>query len=73
LDVIVGESSSIFKLLSGEDESLLIWGNSFLILDLCFDVLNGICWLDIKGDGLTGESFDEDLHTTSKSKDKMEG
>jgi len=73
LDVVVGESSSIFKLLSGEDESLLIWGNSFLILDLGFDVLNGVCWLDIKGDGLTGESLDEDLHTTSKSKDKMEG
>jgi len=73
LDVVVGESSSIFKLLSGEDESLLIWGNSFLILDLCFDVLNCVCWLDIKGDGLTGESLDEDLHTTSKSKDKMEG
>jgi len=72
LDVVVGESSSIFKLLSGEDESLLIWGNSFLILDLGFDVLNGVCWLDIKGDGLTGESLDKDLHTTSKSEDEME-
>ena len=72
MDVVVGESSSIFKLLSGEDESLLIWGNSFLILDLGFDVLNGVCWLDIKGDGLTGESLDKDLHTTSKSEDEME-
>merc|ERR1712153_141537 len=72
LDVVVGESSSIFKLLSGEDESLLIWRNSFLILDLGFDVLNGVCWLDIKGDGLTGESLDKDLHTTSKSEDEME-
>jgi len=72
LDVVVLESSAILKLLSGEDESLLIWGNSFLILDLGFDVLNSVCWLDIKGDGLASESLDEDLHSTSKSEDKME-
>ena len=72
LDVVIREGSSIFELLSGEDKSLLIWGNSFLVLDLCFDVLNGVCWLDIEGDGLSSKSFDEDLHTTSKSEDKME-
>ena len=72
MDVVVGEGSSILKLLSGEDESLLIWRNTFLILDLSLDVLNSVCWLDIKGDGLTGQGLDEDLHTTSKSKDEME-
>ena len=72
LNVVVGESSSVFKLLSGEDESLLIWWDSFLVLDLGFDVLDGVCWLDIKGDGLTGQGLDKDLHTTSKSKDEME-
>jgi len=73
LDVVIGESSSIFELLSSEDESLLIWRDSFLVLDLCLDVLNSICWLDIEGDGLSSESLDEDLHTTSKSEDEMEG
>ena len=34
LDVVVGESSAILKLLSSEDESLLIGGNTFFILDL---------------------------------------
>ena len=34
LDVIIGKSSSIFELLSSEDQSLLIWGNTFFILDL---------------------------------------
>ena len=34
LDVVVGEGSSVFELLSSEDESLLIGGNTFLILDL---------------------------------------
>jgi len=60
-------------LLSSKNESLLIWGNSFLILDLGFDVLDSVCWLDIKGDGLTSESLDKDLHTTSKSEDEMKG
>ena len=73
LDVVVGKSSSILKLLTSEDKSLLIWWNTFLILDLSLDVLNGVSWLDIKGDGLTGEGLDEDLHTSSKSEDEMEG
>jgi hypothetical protein len=34
LDVVIRESSSIFELLSSEDESLLIWGNTFFILNL---------------------------------------
>jgi len=72
LDVVVGESSSILELLSSEDESLLIGRNSFLVLDLGLDVLNGVGWLDIEGDGLSSESLDEDLHTTSESEDEME-
>ena len=42
LDVVVLESSSIFKLLTSEDKSLLIWGNTFLVLDLGFDVFNSV-------------------------------
>jgi len=72
LDVVVLESTSILKLLSGEDESLLVWGDSFLILNLGLDVLNGVGLLDIEGDSLTSEGLDEDLHTTSKSEDEME-
>jgi len=72
LDVVIRKSSAVFELLSSEDESLLIWGDSLLVLDLSLDVLNGVCWLDIEGDGLASESLDEDLHTTSKSQDEME-
>ena len=32
LDVVVGESSAILELLTSEDESLLIWRDSFLFL-----------------------------------------
>jgi hypothetical protein len=73
LDVVVRKGSAILTVITGENESLLIWWDTFLILDLSFDVLDGVCWFDIKGDGLTSESLDEDLHTTSKSEDEMEG
>merc|ERR1712199_99300 len=72
LDVVIGESSAVFELLTSEDKSLLVWRNTFFVLDLGFDVLNGVSWLNIKGNGLTSEGLDEDLHTTSESKNKME-
>jgi hypothetical protein len=71
LDVIVRESSSIFELLSGKDESLLIRRNTFLILNFCLDILNGVRGLNIKSNGLSSQSLDEDLHTTSKSEDQV--
>ena len=62
LDVVVREGSAVFELLSSEDESLLIWGDSLLVLDLGLDVLDGVGGLHIKSDGLSGQSLDEDLH-----------
>ena len=53
LDVVIRESSTVFKLLSGEDESLLIWGNTFFILNLSFDVFDGVSRLDVKGNCFT--------------------
>merc|ERR1712121_479534 len=73
LDVIVGESSSIFKLLSGKDQSLLIWGDSFLVLDLGLHILKGVGRLNLKSDGLASQCLDEDLHTSSQSKNQMQG
>ena len=72
LDVVVREGSAILELLSSENESLLVWGNTLLVLDLGLDILDGVSRLDVEGDGLTGEGLDEDLHTTSKSEDEME-
>jgi hypothetical protein len=71
LDVVVGEGSAIFELLSSEDESLLIRGNTFLVLDLSLDVLNGVWGLNVESDGLSGKSLNENLHTTSESEDQM--
>jgi len=72
LNVVVGECSSILELLASKDESLLIGGNAFLVLDLCFDVVNSVRWLDVKGDGLSSESLHEDLHTSTKSENQVQ-
>merc|ERR1712025_311853 len=73
LDVVVGESSSVLQLLASEDQPLLIWGDSLLVLDLGLDVLNGVGWFNLQGDGLTGEGLDEDLHASPESEHKVEG
>jgi len=59
-------------LLSSEDESLLIGRDAFLVLDLSFDVLNGVRWLNVEGDGLASQSLHEDLHSTSQSENQVE-
>ena len=73
LDVVVGQSAAIFQLLSGKDKTLLVRWDSFLVLDLGLDVLDGIGRLNLKSDGLSGEGFNKDLHTTPQTKNKMEG
>ena len=55
LDVVIGKSTSIFKLLAGEDQTLLVRRNAFLVLDLALDVVDGIRRLHLKGDRLTGD------------------
>merc|ERR1712117_792188 len=71
LDVVVRKSSSILKLLSSKDQPLLVWGNSLLVPDLGLDILNGVRWLNLKGDGLASEGLDKDLHSSPQSEHKM--
>lgn len=42
LDVVIGESSAIFELLASEDQSLLIWWNAFLVLNLALNIVNSV-------------------------------
>ena len=73
LDVVVRQGASVFELLAGEDEALLIGRDALLVLDLCLHVLDGVGLLDIEGDGLASKGLDEDLHTTTESEDQVEG
>merc|ERR1712179_855518 len=72
LNVVVAEGTSVLELLSSEDQPLLIWGDSLLILDFCFDILDGIRRLDLKGDGLAGQGLHEDLHTSTETEYQVE-
>jgi len=62
LDVIVRKGAPVLELLSGEDQTLLVRGNSLLVLDLGLDIVDRIGGLDLKGDGLARKGLDEDLH-----------
>merc|ERR1719158_1030026 len=62
LNIIVRQSPAILKLLSSKDQSLLVWRDSLLVLDLGLDILDGVTWLDLEGDGLSREGLHEDLH-----------
>jgi hypothetical protein len=70
---VIGKGSTVFQLLSGENESLLIRGNTLLVLDLALDIIDGIGGLDFEGNGLSSQGLDKDLHTSSQSEDKVEG
>merc|ERR1712114_6628 len=71
LDVVIRQSPSVLELFASEDQSLLVWRNAFFVLDLSFDVLNGVRRLNLEGDSLTGQCLHEDLHTSSKPEDKV--
>ena len=42
LNVVVRKGAAILELLSSENQTLLVWGNAFLVLDLLLDILNGV-------------------------------
>ena len=72
LNVVIGQGPAVFKLLSSEDEALLIGRNAFLVLDLSLDILDGVSGLNVQSDGLASQSLHEDLHSTTKPEDQVE-
>jgi hypothetical protein len=64
LNRIILKSVSIFQLFSSKDKSLLIWRNSFFVLNLRFNIFNSISWLNFKGDAFPSQGFHEGLQKT---------
>jgi hypothetical protein len=50
LNVVIRERTTVFELLSGEDQTLLIRRDAFLVLNLRLDVVDGVGRLDFEGD-----------------------
>jgi len=67
LDVVVRESTAIFQLFSCKYQPLLVGWDTFFVLDLGLDVLDGVRGLHLQGDGFASESFDKNLHSSSQS------
>jgi len=42
LDVVIGKCTSVLKLLTSEDKSLLVWRDALLVLDLGLDIVDGV-------------------------------
>jgi len=62
LDVVVAESATVFELLARKDQTLLVGGDTFLVLNLGLDIIDGVRGLDLEGDGLARKGLDENLH-----------
>ena len=72
LDVVVGQSAAVLKLLACEDQALLVRWNTLLVLNLGLDIVDRVRRLNLKSNGLAGECLDEDLHATTQTEDEME-
>ena len=72
-NVVVGDGSAIVELLSCENEALGISWDAFFVLDLGFDALDGVSCFNIEGNCLASEGLHEDLHTSPKSEDQVDG
>ena len=59
LDIIIRESAAILQLLASEDQSLLVWGNALLVLDLRLYIVDSIARFHLKGDGFTRQGLDK--------------
>lgn len=74
MSTTIGERTAVLESFSSEDETLSIKGYSLLVLYLAgLDVIDGVGGLDLESDRLACEGFDEHLHPSTETKDKMEG
>ena len=58
LNVVVGESATVFELLARKDKTLLVRWNAFLVLDLGLHIVDGVRGLNLQRDGLACERLD---------------
>ena len=62
LDVVIAQGPAVLKLLTSENQALLVRWDTLLVLNLSLDILDRVGSLNVEGDSLAGESLNEDLH-----------
>ena len=55
LNVVIGESPTVFKLFAGKDQTLLVRRDALFILDLALYVIDSIARLYLKSDCLASD------------------
>jgi hypothetical protein len=71
LNVVVGQCPTILQLLPSKDQTLLVRGDTLLVLDLRLHIINCVRRLHLQSDGLPREGLDEYLHTATESEHKV--
>ena len=61
LNVVVAQGTSIFELLAGKNQALLIGWNALLVLNLGLDIIDRVGRFDVQRDGLARQRLDENL------------
>jgi len=62
LNVVIRERTAIFELFACKDETLLVWRDASVVLNLGLDVCNGVRWFSLERHGLAGKGLHKDLH-----------
>ena len=62
LNVVVIQSASVLELLAGKDQSLLVRWYTFFVLNLCFDIFNGVARFDFEGYCFSSQCFNKQLN-----------
>jgi hypothetical protein len=61
LNIVIRQRSSILQLLAGKDQTLLIRGDTLLVLNLGLDIVNRVGRLNVERNGFTSQGLDENL------------
>ena len=72
LDVVIRERAPVLELLASEDKTLLVRGDTLLVLNLGLHVVDRVGRLNLKRDCLASQRLHEDLHTTTQTEHEME-
>ena len=59
LNVVIGKGAAVFQLFTSEDETLLVWRNALLVLNLALHIVDSVRGLNLQRDGFAGEGLND--------------
>merc|ERR1712179_845820 len=72
LDVVIREGPAVLQLFACENQALLVWRDTLLVLDFCFHIVNRVGCFNIQCNCLACQGFHEDLHTPPQAKHQVQ-